>query len=92
MTNWNSTPAVLKPLDEVTGRFFVRIKKEAAEEAKKVFGDVEIISLGQLPQECAFITDEMTQGALKRNWLRSEIRYLQRFELKIDKLTDSCII
>ena len=33
VTNWNSTPAVLKPLDEVTGRFFVRIKKEAAEEA-----------------------------------------------------------
>ena len=61
VTNWNSTPAVLKPLDEVTGKFFVRIKKEAAEEAKKVFGDVEIISLGQLPQECAFITDEMTQ-------------------------------
>ena len=25
---------------------------------------------------------------MKRNWLRSEIRYLQRFELKIDKLTD----
>ena len=22
VTNWNSTPAVLKPLDEVTGRFF----------------------------------------------------------------------
>ena len=65
VTNWNSTPAVLKPLDEVTGKFFVRIKKEAAEEAKKVFGDVEIISLGQLPQECAFITDEMTQGAFE---------------------------
>ena len=28
VTNWNSTPAVLKPLDEVTGKFFVRIKKE----------------------------------------------------------------
>ena len=24
--------------------------------------NVEIISLEQLPQECAFITDEMTQG------------------------------
>ena len=33
-TNWNSTPAVLKPLDDVSGRFFVRIKKDAAEEAK----------------------------------------------------------
>ena len=40
VTNWNSTPAVLKPLDEVTGKFFVRIKKEAAEEAKKVQAEV----------------------------------------------------
>lgn len=70
VTNWNSTPAVLKPLDEVTGRFFVRIKKEAAEEAKKVFGDVEIISLGQLPQECAFITDEMTQGEFEEKLIQ----------------------
>ena len=82
VTNWNSTPAVLKPLDEVTGRFFVRIKKEAAEEAKKVFGDVEIISLGQLPQECAFITDEMTQGAFEEKLAQTGDQVLAKIRVK----------
>ena len=82
VTNWNSTPAVLKPLDEVTGRFFVRIKKEAAEEVKKVFGDVEIISLGQLPQECAFITDEMTQGAFEEKLAQIGDQVLAKIRVK----------
>ena len=82
VTNWNSTPAVLKPLDEVTGKFFVRIKKEAAEEAKKVFGDVEIISLGQLPQECAFITDEMTQGAFEEKLAQIGNQVLAKIRVK----------
>ena len=61
-TNWNSTPAKLRPLDQVSGRFFVRVKKEAAEEAKEVFEIAEMICLDQLPEECAFITTDMTQG------------------------------
>lgn len=61
-TNWNSTPAKLRPLDQVSGRFFVRVKKGAAEEAKEVFENAEMICLDQLPEECAFITTDMTQG------------------------------
>ena len=61
-TNWNSTPAKLRPLDQVSGRFFVRVKKEAVEEAKEVFENAEMICLDQLPEECAFITTDMTQG------------------------------
>ena len=61
-TNWNSTPAKLRPLDQVSGRFFVRVKKEAAEEAKEVFENAEMICLDQLPEECAVITTDMTQG------------------------------
>lgn len=61
-TNWNGTPAKLRPLDQVSGRFFVRVKKEAAEEAKEVFENAEMICLDQLPEECAFITTDMTQG------------------------------
>ena len=60
-TNWNSTPAKLRPLEQVSGRFFVRVKKEAAEEAKEVFENAEMICLDQLPEECAFITTDMTQ-------------------------------
>lgn len=61
-TNWNSTPAKLRPLDQVSGRFLVRVKKEAVEEAKEVFENAEMICLDQLPEECAFITTDMTQG------------------------------
>ncbi len=61
-TNWNSTPAKLRPLDQVSGRFFVRVKKDAAEEVKEVFENAEMIYLDQLPEECAFITTDMTQG------------------------------
>lgn len=61
-TNWNSTPAKLRPLDQVSGRFFVRVKKKVAEEAKEVFENAEMICLDQLPEECAFITTDMTQG------------------------------
>ena len=61
-TNWNSTPAKLRPLDQVSGRFFVRVKREAAEEAKELFENAEMICLDQLPEECAFITTDMTQG------------------------------
>ena len=35
VTNWNSTPAVLKPLDEVTGKFFVRIKKKQQKKRRR---------------------------------------------------------
>ena len=61
-TNWNSTPAKLRPLDQVSGRFFVRVKKVVAEEAQEVFENAEMICLDQLPEECAFITTDMTQG------------------------------
>ena len=61
-TNWNSTPAKLRPLDQVSGRFFVRVKKEVAEEAKEVFENADMICLDQLPEDCAFITTDMTQG------------------------------
>ena len=82
VTNWNSTPAVLKPLDDVTGRFFVRIKKDAAEEAKKVFGEIEVISLDQLPEECAFTTAEMTQSEFKEKLAQIESQVLAKIRVK----------
>ena len=81
-TNWNSTPAVLKPLDDVSGRFFVRIKKDAAEEAKKVFGEIGLISLDQLPEECAFITAEMTQGEFNERLAQIESQVLAKIRVK----------
>lgn len=62
MTNWTSKPLQLMELDEVEGRFFVRVKGMTVEQVKSVFGEVEIINLKQLPGEFAFITTRMTQG------------------------------
>ena len=64
-TNWSSTPAKLKNLDEVTGRFFVRIQADAGKQAKEIFEGAELIHLEQLADECAFITPCMTQGEFK---------------------------
>ena len=49
---------------------------------RKVFGDVEIISLGQLPQECAFITDEMTQGAFEEKLAQIGDQVLAKIRVK----------
>ena len=35
VTNWNSTPAVLKPLDEVTGKFFRENQKRSSRRSEE---------------------------------------------------------
>lgn len=80
--NWNSTPAVLKPLKEVSGRFLVRISKDAAEEAKNVFGDMEMICLEQLPQECAFVTPEMKQGEFDAKLAKIQEQVIAKIRIK----------
>lgn len=80
--NWNSTPVVLKPLEEVSGRFLVRIAKDAAEEAKNVFGDMEMICLEQLPQECAFVTPEMKQGEFDAKLAKIQEQVIAKIRIK----------
>ena len=60
----------------------LRIKKDAAEEAKKVFGEIEVICLEQLPEECAFITAEMTQGEFKEKLTKIESQVLAKIRVK----------
>lgn len=64
-TNWDSTPMTLKNPDDVSGKFFVRIKECAAAQAKELFGDVQLIQLPQLEGEAGFITASMKQGEFK---------------------------
>lgn len=80
--NWNSTPVVLKPLEEVSGRFLVRIAKDAAEEAKKVFGEMEMICLEQLPQECAFVTPRMKQGEFDEKLAKIQEQVIAKIRIK----------
>ena len=65
MTNWSSRPLQLMELDEVQGRFFVRVKGTTPEIVEASFGNVEIVNLKQLPGEFAFITSQMKQGEYK---------------------------
>lgn len=65
MTNWTSRPLKLMELDEVKGRFFVRVKGTTVEDVEKVFRKVKVVNLKKLPGEFAFITESMKQGEYK---------------------------
>ena len=62
MTNWTSRPLKLMELDQVNGRFFVRVAGTTPEEVKNIFGYAQIVNLKSLPDEFAFITENMKQG------------------------------
>lgn len=64
-TNWSNEPLELMEMDEVAGRYFVRVKGVTAEQVEAAFGEVEVISLENLPDEFAFITSCMKQGEYK---------------------------
>ena len=59
--NWSNEPADLVPFLEQTGKFLVRVKAEASEEVKQLFGQVEFIDLDSQPKERAFVTAEMKE-------------------------------
>lgn len=71
-TNWTSTPAKVMDMDDVEGRFFVRVKEGTEARVKELFGDVKAVRLEQLPGESAFITSSMKQGEF-----REKIRNLE---------------
>ena len=62
MTNWSSKPLKLMSMDQVEGRFFVRVKGTTVEQVKEVFDQVEIVNLKELPGEFGFVTSVMKQG------------------------------
>lgn len=66
MTNWTSRPLTLMELDDVEGRFFVRVKGTTHEAVEKAFGSVQLlVSLEEFPDEFAFITSRISQGEYK---------------------------
>lgn len=65
MTNWSSRILCLMDMDEVEGRFFVRVKGSTVDKVEGAFGKVEIVNLKKLPGEFAFITSRMKQGEYK---------------------------
>lgn len=66
MTNWTSHPLKLMEMDDVEGRFFVRVKDTTPEKVDSAFGKVQImVNLETEPGEFGFITDNMTQREYK---------------------------
>ena len=65
MSNWTSKPLKLMDMDDVKGRFFVRVKGVTVEEVEAVFGKNNYVDLGHLPGEFGFITGVMTQREYK---------------------------
>ena len=62
MTNWSSYALELMDMDEVEGRFFVRVSDTTMDEVEKAFGDVQTIEPDDLPDEFGFITPVMKQA------------------------------
>ena len=65
MTNWTNQPLPLTPLDDVEGRFFVRVKDVAVDELEEAFGQVQTVETDSLPEEMGVMTSVITQGAYK---------------------------
>lgn len=61
MCFWDSEEVQLISKDESRRRFFVRVKKDFENKIRDIFGDVEIIRLGELKDETGFVTPVMTE-------------------------------
>ena len=65
---WDEEHLPLMPLDDVENRFFVRMKGTLVDNlcrVEKVFGKVQALSVPELADEFAFITEKMTEGSYK---------------------------
>ncbi len=60
-TNWSSEPIRLLPFEEITGQFFVRVKKEAEGLAEELFGKTEHLQLENHPEEFGLVTAMMKE-------------------------------
>ena len=61
-TSWSSKKLCLASFAEDTKKFFARVSKSEEQNVKNVFGEVEFVSVDELPDEVAFITNEMSEA------------------------------
>lgn len=82
MTNWTNEPLPLTPLDDVEGRFFIRVKDVAVDELEEVFGQVQTVETDALPEEMGVMTSVITQGAYKAGAERLGNRVISMIRVK----------
>ena len=66
--DWTGEKLSLVPIKECKNRFFVRMTgtpEENSERVQDIFGKVQPVDAG-FPEEYAFITEEMTEGAYEK--------------------------
>jgi homoserine dehydrogenase len=61
-TIWDAKTLELAPMEEATNQFFVRVKNTEADKVAEIFGEVDKITVEQLPDEFAFVTKQMTEA------------------------------
>lgn len=61
-TGWSNEPMKLMDMNEVEGRFFVRVKGMTGAEIANVLGEGMSVKLDELDDECGFVTFSMKQG------------------------------
>lgn len=64
-SDWTSEKMPLQEIDQVTGRFFVRVKGVSDEEIRAVFGPTDLITIEEVEDEYGFVTMPMKQGDYK---------------------------
>lgn len=65
MTNWSNEPLSLQEMDEVEGRFFVRLQDAAIDEIEEAWGQVQTVELDTLSDEIGILTSSMKQKMYK---------------------------
>lgn len=81
-TLWDHEKLALLPMDDVTSRFFVRVKgskEEVADKVTQAFGKVTEVDAGY-SDEYGFVTEEMTEGAYAEAAGKVEVINKIRFE------------
>lgn len=86
MNNWSSGKLELMSTDDVQARFFVRFagtQAELLDEVKAQFGDVEVISLENHPEEFGVITPIMTEAEYKAKADKLSSKILSMIRIKM---------
>ena len=65
MTFWSSRKLSLSSIENAERRFFLRIPVAKLSEAQTLFPDSEVVRVAELPEECALVSDQMSEKAFE---------------------------
>ena len=81
MQLWSSKKLELADTGSLKNQFFIRVKESDREKAEKLFGFLEIAKLGDMPDEFAFVTDEISEKEFAEKAAQLDVIAFIRAEL-----------